>query len=287
MTQRPSHEASGPQDSRTEAEMAEIWDAIGLLTVDDQLVAMKRPLLADRRVWLAAAASLVLGLGGATLWSQRPQTYSTPTGGHLTVTLADGSRISLNTASRIEVRLNGGRRDVRLAAGEAYFEVAHRADKAPFFVTAGQTRIRVTGTRFAVDLHPDRRVDIDLLEGHIRAGAASDAGVDGPGTVALSAGEGLRMDATGRVAARVPAAAQYVTGWLQQRAYFDETPLADAVAEMNRYRADPLVVTDTAKAGARITGVFDTADSDGFIRAVRAVYGVRIRDSGQTGNQDR
>jgi len=286
MTQRPSHEASDAPDTTAEAEMAEIWDAIGLLTVDDQPVVMKRPLLADRRVWLAAAC-LVLGLGSAALWAQRPQTFSTPVGGHLTLTLADGSRVSLNTATRIEVRLNGARREVRLAAGEAYFEVAHRADKAPLFVTAGETRIRVTGTRFAVDLHPDRRVDIDLLEGHIRAAASSDAQVDGRDAVALSAGEGLRMDANGRVAARVPAARQYVTNWLQQRAYFDETPLSEAVAEMNRYRTDPLVITDTAKAGARITGVFDTADSDGFVKAVKAVYGVRIRDSGQAGSQDR
>jgi transmembrane sensor len=282
----PSPETPGAPDSAAEAEMAEVWDAIGLLTVDDAPVAIKPPLMADRRLWLAAAC-LVIGVAGAGLWMQRPQIYRTPVGGHLTLTLADGSRVSLNTASAIEVRLNGERRDVRLTAGEAYFEVAHLADKAPFFVTAGETRIRVTGTRFAVDLHPDRRVDIDLLEGHIRAAPSRDSQVDGADAISLSAGEGLRMDASGHVAARVPAAAQYVTGWLQHRAYFDETPLAEAVTEMNRYRTDPLVIADPAKAGARITGVFDTSDSDGFAKAVQAVYGVRLRSTGQTDNRDR
>jgi len=283
MTHSPSHEAPGAQDSAADAEMAEVWDAIGLLAVDDQPVAIRPPLVADRRIWLAAAC-LAVGIIGAAFWTQRPQTYSTPVGGHRVVTLADGSRVSLNTASAIEVRLNG-RRDVRLTAGEAYFEVAHRTDSAPFFVTAGQTRIRVTGTRFAVNLHPDRRVDVDLLEGHIRAAAAGDSQVDGRDAVALSAGEGLRMDAAGRVTARVPAAARYVTGWLQGRAYFDETPLSDAVMEMNRYRSDPLVIADPAKAGARITGVFDTSDGDGFVKAVQAVYGVRLR--GQADNRNR
>lgn len=261
--------------SAAEAEMAEVWDAIGLLSLDDKPVAVARPVLADKRLWLAMAACLVLTVTGALLWSQRSMTYSTPVGGHVTVALADGSHVTLNTASTIQVWMNGHRREVRLQSGEAYFEVAHRGDREPFFVAAGPTRIRVTGTRFAVNLHPDRQVDIDLLEGHIRAGASGDAKVDGREAVALTAGNGLHMDASGHVTARV-AAAHYIEAWLQRRAYFDNTPLSDAVAEMNRYRADPLVIADPAKAGARVTGVFDTTNAEGFAKAVKALYGVQV-----------
>lgn len=300
MTQRPPKHADATPDgddsfvaglngdskvmSAAEAEMAEVWDAIGLLSLDEQPAVVARPVLADKRLWLAMAACLVLAVTGGLVWSQRPATYSTPVGGHVTVALADGSHVTLNTASKIQVWMNGRRREVRLQSGEAYFEVAHRGDREPFFVAAGPTRIRVTGTRFAVNLHPDRQVDIDLLEGHVRAGTSGDAKVDGREAVDLTAGNGLHMDASGHVTART-AAAQYVEAWLQQRAYFDNTPLSDAVAEMNRYRADPLVIADPAKAGARVTGVFDTANADGFAEAVKALYGVQVTGDDGTGQQ--
>jgi len=263
------------------AEMAEVWDAIGLLAIDDQPVRLVRPPLADKRLWLAAAACLVAGTVGLTLWSQRSVTYATPVGGHRFVALADGSGVTLNTASTIEVRINGGRREVRLQSGEAYFEVAHRGDRAPFYVDAGQTRIRVTGTRFAVNLHGDRQVDIDLLDGHVRAGPSSDSRVEGVDSVDLTAGNGLRMDASGRVSARRPAAARYVESWLERRAYFDDTPLSDAIAEMNRYRVHPLVLDDPQKAGMRVTGVFDTANAAGFTKAVGIMYDTHITIEGQ------
>jgi len=260
------------------AEMAEVWDAIGLLAIDDQPVRLARPVLADKHLWLAAAACLVAGTIGLGLWSQRPLTYATPVGGHMSVALADGSRVTLNTASAIEVRINGRQREVRLRAGEAYFEVVHRGDQAPFYVDAGQSRIRVTGTRFAVNLHANRQVDVDLLAGHIHAGPSSDTRVDGTEAVELSAGNGLVMDATGRVTARKPAAVRYVESWLEQRAYFADTPLSEAIAEMNRYRVHPLVLADPQKAGVRVSGVFDTANDTGFTKAVGALYGIRVSD---------
>jgi transmembrane sensor len=262
-------------------EIAEVWDAIGLLGLD--ATETQAPVRNPSRRWVmggAIAASLVAA-GGAALWSQRATTYRTLVGGQQTIALDDGSRVTLNTNSIVEARFHGRRREIRLVAGEAYFEVAHRDDRDPFYVTAGAARIRVIGTRFAVRLHDDRRIDIDLLQGHIRTGKAGDARVEHADARDLLAGQALRLDAGGDLIAETTSDAQRVQAWLSQRAYFRDTPLLDAVAEMNRYRKEPLVVDGRAAAGIRVSGVFDTHNAKAFVAAVQALYGIDIRD-GQT-----
>ncbi|MDV6330405.1 FecR family protein [Asticcacaulis sp. 201] len=260
-------------------EMADVWDAIGLLDIEDVRADTAAPQMSRR--W-AMGGLLAAGLTGAAigtaLWTQRPLTYSTPVGGQLTVALNDGSRVTLNTGSNLEVRFHGRKREIQLVSGEAYFEVAHRADRDPFYVTAGAARIRVTGTRFAVQLHLDRRIDIDLLEGHIRTGKRGDHAVEDAGVRSLSAGQALRLDSQGQVLAQIPAESLRVENWLNQRAYFHDTPLVDAVAEMNRYRTTPLVVDNATSARVRVNGVFDTHNSGDFVAAVHALYGIRLRE---------
>lgn len=262
------------------SQIAEIWDAVGLLDLDMEAApAQGRP---PSRRWLVGgglAAGLAAAFGGAALWSQRATTYRTLVGGQQAIRLDDGSRMTLNTASLVEARFYGRRRDIHLVAGEAYFEVAHRDDRDPFYVTAGPARIRVVGTRFAVRLHADRRIDIDLLEGHIRTGKADDTRVEHADVRDLSAGQALRLDAHGEIVAEMPAEAQRVQAWLGRRAYFRDTPLADAVAEMNRYRTQPLVLDERTAAGVRVSGVFDTRNAQDFVAAVHALYGIPIRDS--------
>lgn len=260
-------------------QIAEVWDALGLLDLD--AAAAQAPARALSRRWVVggAAASLATAIGGAVLWSQRAATYRTAVGGQQTIGLDDGSRVTLNTASIVEARFHGRQREIHLVAGEAYFEVAHRDDRDPFYVTAGAARIRVVGTRFAVRLHADRRVDIDLLEGRIRTGKADDARVEQASVRSLSAGRALRLDAQGDVIAEMPSETQRVQAWLTGRAYFRDTLLTDAVAEMNRYRARPLVIDERAAAGIRVTGVFDTRNAKDFVAAVQSLYGIPIRDS--------
>jgi len=263
----------------TPDEIAQVWDAIGLLDLDaaEARTPVRGP--SRRRVLGGAiAAGLVATVGGATLWSQRATTWRTPIGGQATLVLDDGSRVTLNTATVLEARFHGRQREIRLVQGEAYFEVAHRDDRDPFYVTAGAARIRVVGTRFAVRLHPDRRIDIDLLQGRIRTGKASDAKVDHADVRDLPAGQALRLDALGDLIAETPSDTQRVQAWLRQRAYFRDTPLVDAVAEMNRYRTQPLIVDDRSAAGIRVSGVFDTRNAKDFVAAVQALYGIDIRD---------
>jgi transmembrane sensor len=91
---------------------------------------------ASRRTWLKAAACVLLVCGASWYFLNRPQQFQTKLGEQRSVTLADGSRITLNTASRVEVDLRSDGRRIHLLEGEALFEVAHDPNR-PFDVRVG------------------------------------------------------------------------------------------------------------------------------------------------------
>lgn len=252
-------------------ELEAVWDAVGLLDAAD--FAEQMPV---RRPWwpVAAgiAAAVVLGLGVFYL-SQRPTVYETSVGERRPLVLADGSRVTLNTDSRIEVR---GRK-VELTRGEALFEVAHKADARPFDVITDQARVRVTGTRFNVRLD-EGRTGVDLIEGHVEVrGQKTDAGM-----VRLDAGQAVEVDDRGRVGRVHTADTDGVADWLQGRLTFDNTPLSEAVAEMNRYSRRKLVLADAGLKDLSINGEFQSGDVLAFSQALQALYRVDVEVQGET-----
>jgi transmembrane sensor len=121
---------------------------------DDAARPAKEPVFRARsgagRRWLfALAASVVVGISGAIfLYTVGPlagDRYATPVGGMSAVPLKDGSKVTLNTGSRIRVDLTRKERRIDLAAGEAFFDVAKDPSR-PFIVRAGGKRIVAVGT---------------------------------------------------------------------------------------------------------------------------------------------
>lgn len=94
---------------------------------------------------------------------------STPYGGQYTLTLSDGTKVTLNAGSSLKypVTFIGNERKVELS-GEAYFEVAHNAAKPFRVVSRGQT-IEVLGTHFNINSYQDEQViKTTLLEGSVK-----------------------------------------------------------------------------------------------------------------------
>jgi transmembrane sensor len=122
----------------------------------------------------AASAAVVIAVSG---WWQvaGPQVYETKFNEQRSVVLEDGSRVTLNTASRIEVELKKNHRVVRLAKGEALFEVAHDTSR-PFDVEAGSTVVRAVGTEFNIDMRP-ASTTVTVVEG--RVAVVHDASLNG------------------------------------------------------------------------------------------------------------
>ncbi|MFJ4387317.1 FecR domain-containing protein [Pseudomonas sp. NPDC089408] len=109
----------------------------------------------SRREMLGAMASL--GLFGSALWggwrSDTAQGWladlHTGRGERRSFTLADGSRLSLNSASAVDVQFDGGQRLLLLRHGELLIQVA-RDPQRPLRVRTAQGYVQALGTRFLV-----------------------------------------------------------------------------------------------------------------------------------------
>jgi transmembrane sensor len=266
-------------EPRGTSEIDDVWDAIGQLdTADFAVVEAKTSPAVSRRAWLVGG-TLAAGVafGGVFLWCAQPVVHETGIGERRTVALPDGSQVTLNTASRIEVRFDGGRREVVLAAGEAFFSVTRQADHAPFDVFSHAAQIRVTGTRFNLYRHADF-TDVDLLEGGVTVGPTNG---QANAAVRLAPGQAVRVSASGRPGRITSARLGRIEDWRRGLVSFDRTPLPAAVAEMNRYSRAPIRLDDAALGQLRVDGVFETGDTAAFAKALHGLHDVAVRQDGE------
>ncbi|WP_199200498.1 FecR family protein [Alkalicaulis satelles] len=276
------------------------WEGASQAAADPAVLAHRRRALAPRPHYArmaavaaglclatALAAFAVTGLhmgapapGEAVQTAQAvPGEFVTSLGQRSTVVLDDGSRVELNTASRIIVSMEGVERHVRLAEGQALFDVA--ADPArPFVVEAGNRRITALGTVFDVrvgDAEPS--VQVTMLEGLTRVERARTAPpVDGAGeepSFELSGGEQLIVRPAAAPQRREVDAAR-VTSWRHGWLVFENEPLSEAVAEMNRYARRNIVLDSPGLADLRVSGVFTAGRSELFIEALQSAYNLRV-----------
>ena len=207
-------------------------------------------------------------------WQYSRSIYRTEIGAMQSLPLADGSRVTLNTNSKMRVAISRGRREVDLRQGEAYFEVAHDSAR-PFLVHTGEVDVEVVGTQFAVH-RSDESVRVLVNEGHVRIHAFVAAGspshllemVAGDIAVISTSGIEHRHAAPGELDAAL--------SWRQGQIVFRDTPLMEAVAEFNRYRSKPLVILDPQLADMRIGGTFRTGNADGFLQLLQHGFEVNV-----------
>ncbi len=240
--------------------------------------------------WRAAAplaASLLLALGtagwfaagnlpmDASLTEAPPagERIHTAIGQRAEVSLADGSRLVLNTDSEVKVAFAKGQRRVELLRGQAWFEVA-KDPQRPFVVAAAGREITALGTAF--DVRIDRgRLEVMLMEGRVRVArpapvgnpaARAEAVMLAPRQMLVARDDDLRVR---KLVDTAP-----LEGWRNGLLIFDDQPLAEAVGEFNRYAARPLRVADAETGAIRISGAFRIGDDRAFLGALSAGFGV-------------
>ena len=203
--------------------------------------------------------------------------FSTDVGEQRIVVLEDGSRVSLNTDTRVRMNFAAAQRTVWLERGEALFEVA-RDVRRPFVVRVAGSEVLAIGTVFSVR-HTNQTLAVTLIEGQVAVRPASaEAGQSPVRQVMIRPGERLslgRRDAPAKV--DTPRIEQ-ITAWRRGEASFDDVSLAEAVAEMNRYNRVPIVLADDTVAARRVSGVFRTGDNLAFAQAVAALHGLTVSE---------
>ncbi|MEN2980652.1 FecR domain-containing protein [Tistrella bauzanensis] len=221
----------------------------------------------------AMAAVLVLAIGGPDGLRRLRADHATGTGEVAHVVLDDGSVVDLAPETAIRVRLSDTGRAVTLISGEAYFAVARDAG-LPFTVTAGTSRVTVTGTRFDVRLQPDT-VSVAVESGSVMVGPA-DAG-SGAAPHRLAAGDRLAVDRATGDARRSLQAPGAVAVWRDGRLQVTDATVAEVVADLRRYQPGWIVITDDRLAGRRISGSYDLRDPARALRAIVRPAGGTVR----------
>lgn len=236
-------------------------------------------------VWQwAIAASLLLTTGVGLLVSLSRSSDDkvtvaglvTPVGGHRIVKLADGSLIELNTATFVRAAVTLHHREVWLDRGEAYFQVAHLHGE-PFVVHAGQRSVTVLGTKFSVRNEIDKTI-VSVVEGKVGVGKAAGSvvvpnAILTAGDVAIAQGNSTLL--TTLSADRM----QAQLAWRSHKLEFDETPLADAAREFNRYNRVQIIIHDQDTGSIKISGTFQASNVEAFVRLLRTAYGLKVETS--------
>ena len=269
-----------PENARQFERVTEVWDAgstIGVAGVP-RMAHSKQP-SRFRKVALAATILLACALGFVTLERFWPSpTYSTGIGEQRLVRLSDGSRVSLNASTQIQVSFSRGERRVRLERGEAYFEVARNAGR-PFVVLAGEHLVTALGTAFVVRYEADRTA-VTLVEGKVAVATRApreQAPKPQQQSQAQMLSPGQRLTFRGRNTPKLDEPRiDAVTAWRRGEVMLDQTVLADAIAEMNRYDEHMLVIDDPGVAALKISGIYHAGDSSGFAQTIAELYDLQV-----------
>jgi transmembrane sensor len=228
----------------------------------------------------ALAGCVVLAVAAIAAWYvlRVGPSYHTEIGAHQAVSLTDGSKVTLDTNTRIHVDVTQSERRVNLEQGEAYFEVA-KDPARPFVVVAGDKRIVAVGTQFSVR-NERGEVRVIVTEGKVRVERA--AGDTMHHMMQLEAGSIAHAgpDAV-RVEDQPISELEQLLSWRTGRLSFDDSPLADAVAEFNRYNTRKIVIVDPAVAAIRIGGTFRATNIDAFVRLIAGDFPITATRQGE------
>ncbi|MFT4254495.1 MAG: FecR domain-containing protein, partial [Caulobacter sp.] len=205
-----------------------------------------------RRAWLwsggAALAAAFVGAAvlGPGLLKPAETVYVTGKGESRTIALDDGSRIDLAPGSRMAVRFTRGERHVDLGDAQAVFDVAKDPSR-PFVIAAGDTRVRVVGTRFDVRRR-DGRVSVGVERGLVEVSPG------GAGTYRLPPGRGLSHVEGASAAKLADLAPGEATAWRNGRLIYRDRPLTEVAGDLNRLFARPVRIVDAKAGDMRLSG---------------------------------
>ena len=281
--------AADPHNAAAWNSVEGAWNNLGEQATSPELIALRRAALDDARRaskkrWVrfeparrvaVAAVTLLAVLVGAYLWVEAPDSYATALGERRVVTLEDGSRIALDSGSRVRVGYSNHGRDLQLLEGQARFNVMRDVQR-PFSVQARDRKVVATGTAFNIDLS-GTAVLITLIEGQVvvfdAKGEHSMASAKPPPAVELRAGQQMASVASGATEVR-QVSIEHVTAWENGQLVFENEPLSAVVARVSRYTRTPVSV-DGPAGNLQISGVFNTGDLPGFVDALTHYLPVR------------
>ena len=255
------------------------------------------------KVPLGVAGMLTACALAVAFYIRQPVTSSTPdepihaateVGQTEEIALQDGSRINLNTDSKLDVAFVKAERSVYLEKGEAFFDVAHDPDR-PFTVYAGTHSVTAVGTAFSVRWTDDELI-VTVSEGKVvYDDGPPEKAAEGLKTAAsktakpvaqktfLAAGERLEISPVSQQEKIQQLPDQTLSrelAWRSGFLDFEDAQLRDVVREMQRYTPMRIEIADEDLAELRFGGVFRIGETDEFFEALELSFDVQVEEAG-------
>jgi ferric-dicitrate binding protein FerR (iron transport regulator) len=191
------------------------------------------------------------------------------------ISLADGSTVQLNAVSQLKFpfRFTGATREVWIE-GEAYFKIAHQADK-PFIVHTKQGDITVLGTEFNVNTYAPGILKTSLVKGAVKL-------THDTKTVTLKPGEETIWQQNGYNIH--PLDESMTLSWLRGKFYFHNSSLKEIAPMMERWFEVKVVIDDARLANTPFTGSMDKSEPmDAFLESLTGIISMKTHyDSNHT-----
>jgi transmembrane sensor len=235
------------------------------------------PALSARRTTRNITGALLLMVclagGGAATGAFGPLSgwladEATGVGERRVVTLADGSTVTLDSATSLDIEYAGEERRIVLRDGQIFVSVAPDPTH-PFIVEARHGTVQALGTAFNVRAY-DTGARVAVTEHAVRVTYGGKSSVD------VRQGEGVGYAAAGGLGRPGAVDTEDVTAWRHGEIVFDNRPLGEVAGELGRYRRGTVVFADAALKDLPVTGVFSTADTDAFFAALELTLPVRV-----------
>ena len=232
-----------------------------------------------RRKLIRNAGALVAVAGSAGLASLvlSPQavyaaSLQTRVGERRWIPLPDGSSLELNTGTQAELRFYEDSRHLDLIQGEVMFSVASSPQR-PFIVKAGTTQVRVTGTSFTV------RRDAEQVKVLVESGSVevSSGRWWNRQTRYLAAGSGATISPEEGLSIQTDVDVAAATAWRQGRLIVRDMSLSEVVAEINRYREQPIRIAEAKLGQQRVTASFLLDEQSAVLQALQQILPLQAR----------
>jgi len=227
----------------------------------------RRTVFAGATAAAASVAVVTVGLNVVGPLSGVYADHATAVGERQRVVLADGSVVTLNTATALSVDYSGHERRIALHDGEALFEVAKDPNR-PFIVMAGNGQARAVGTAFVVRRN-DTCEQVIVTEGtvEVTVGKAAPVRLEAGQRLGFGGGDGQKVRTVDVDA---------VTAWQRGKLIFNRRSLQSVVEELQRYRRGRIVIANEELKTLQVTGVFDLDDPDHLLRTLVETSKARV-----------
>ena len=204
-------------------------------------------------------------------------TLAVPVGGEYHFTLADGTRVWVNSASEVRFPncFSGKKREIYVK-GEVYLEVA-RDEKHPFVVHAGENEVRVLGTRFNLTAYPDEQeVITTLVEGSVEFW-------NDQSSIRLKPGEQSVLDRETNNLEKQKVDVSIYTSWVSGTYEYERMPLSDITRQLSRWYDVQFVYETTEFSNHPFTGVVKRDQSlEEVLSIIEKTTNIKFKISGRT-----